>query len=182
MKKPSPKVAYFSIIEEFSLTCPHGPKLKIHVGNWAEKLSVISTLWSLSLSSFLLSSDAHNTHDKFFTTTTETSGNFSKLRHYSTDPKKCSDLCIRPQKSILFDMEFLNLLYCWGLDFSFFDGKRWYPTDFDSFSRIYPFFTNFPYFSPFAVISVLNVTNLSLLLRSSANSCVHRKNYGEWWK
>ena len=30
------------------LPCPgsYGPKLKIHVGNWAEALSVISTLWS----------------------------------------------------------------------------------------------------------------------------------------
>ena len=103
----------FSLIEEFSLTaltCPFGPKLKIYVENWAEELSVLSTLWSLSLSSFLLSSDAHNTHDKFFTTTTKTFWNFSKLRHYSTDPKKCSALCIRTQKSILFDMEFLNLI------------------------------------------------------------------------
>ena len=36
------------MIEDFSLTalsCPYGPKLKIHVGNWAEALSVISTLW-----------------------------------------------------------------------------------------------------------------------------------------
>ena len=26
------------------LSCPYGPKLKIHVGNWTEALSVISNL------------------------------------------------------------------------------------------------------------------------------------------
>jgi hypothetical protein len=40
---------YFIKIEEFSLSClsyPKGPKLKINVGNWAEKLFVIPTLWA----------------------------------------------------------------------------------------------------------------------------------------
>ena len=55
MKKQPSKVAYFSLIEEFSLTalsCPYGPKLKIHVENWAEEHSVISTLWIQDVSKF----------------------------------------------------------------------------------------------------------------------------------
>ena len=32
-----------------ALSCPFGKKLKIHVGNWAEALSVISTLCNRSL-------------------------------------------------------------------------------------------------------------------------------------
>ena len=46
-KKQSSKIAYFNIIIELSLnalTCPYGPKLKIHVENWDEELFVISTL------------------------------------------------------------------------------------------------------------------------------------------
>ena len=38
------------VIEEFPLTalsCPYGPKLKTHVGNLSEELSVIFILWSL---------------------------------------------------------------------------------------------------------------------------------------
>jgi hypothetical protein len=47
-KKQPSKVAYFSIIEEFSctaLSCPYGQKLRIHVGNCFEEPSFISTLW-----------------------------------------------------------------------------------------------------------------------------------------
>ena len=32
----------------------------------------------------------------FFTATTETSQNSSKLSHYSTDHNECIDLCIKP--------------------------------------------------------------------------------------
>ena len=31
----------------FALSCPYGQKLKIHIGNWTEAPSVISTLWYL---------------------------------------------------------------------------------------------------------------------------------------
>ena len=45
-KQPS-KIAYSSIIEEFTLLAlryPNGPKLKIHVGNWAEELCYIQSV------------------------------------------------------------------------------------------------------------------------------------------
>ena len=40
----------------------------------------------------------------------------------------------------------------------------------------------YTYFSSFAVILCVSVTNLSLALRFSSNSCAPHKNYGEWWK
>ena len=74
------------------------------------------------------------------------------------------------------------MLYCRGLDFSFFDGKRCSPTDSDIFSRIFPFFTNF--LQKF-VIFVVRVTDLSLTLRFSSNPCAHHKMTNFWrnsWK
>ena len=55
MKKQPLHLAYFRLVEEFSLTalsCPSGPKLKIHVENWTEEHSVISTLWIQDVSKF----------------------------------------------------------------------------------------------------------------------------------
>ena len=53
---------------------------------------------------------------------------------------------------------------------------------FHEFLWFWQFFTNFSYFSSFAVILCVSVTNLSLALRFSSNSCAHHKNYGKWWK
>ena len=43
MKKQNSKEFIIEIFYPY-LSCPYGSKLKIHVGNWAEALSVISTL------------------------------------------------------------------------------------------------------------------------------------------
>ena len=70
---------------------------------------------------------------------------------------------------------------------------------FHEFPWFWQFFTNFSYFSSFAVIFVVSAQiwaeaqrkrqicdahtqNLSLALRFSSNLLAHHKNYGKWWK
>ena len=56
MKKPPSKDAHNwpQCFFKTALSCPYGQKLKIHIGNWAQAPSVISTLWCTQLASEMM--------------------------------------------------------------------------------------------------------------------------------